>query len=551
MKKHLLYILLIITSLSTYAQTKNLTIKYLTSYNGETDTTSCTTVEATPQAAKIWYNGEEEYPDAPKKCTYIDYITKTCTNTATLSEGKTIATQTSFEYNKDWKFSAETDEILGYSCHKATTTINSNRIEIFYATDTLYKGTPVPNFGITNGLIFKVIVNGNRVIEAVDIATTESRNVLPNNYGTIISRNSYQKQLNDAAVKTVNVFHNNRICYAPDKKDEGKIEDGDVISFANGTVIVRQVTLPAGSWNYDIFAKLSQYSDGDAYDRTGSVFIIPQGKTLSYLDALEHGIEVLPYFTDNSGAKYHGLISTEDYDVPVEMMRFYTAFGTRKYNHIEYGDYNWFDSIIFEQDVTHLSTLLCDKVLIGMYIGNYDANGHIVNLDLQFHPKFEDITPNKITPLFCTLNIMEMGGQPYPVFFANDTLEVDFQLDDNCEEVVLSYISTGHGGWGGGDEFNKKPNTIIFDDNSTSFIPWRYDCASYRERNPCSGNFNNGLSSSDYSRSGWCPGTITNPTEFYYSEVKSGSHRIRICIPQGAKEGGSFSSWNVSGILIY
>ena len=104
----------------------------------------------------------------------------------------------------------------------------------------------------------------------------------------------------------------------------------------------------------------------------------------------------------------------------------------------------------------------------------------------------------------------------------------------------------------GGDEFNQKVNTIYVDGQKViSFIPWRDDCGTYRNWNPCSGNFSNGQSSSDLSRSNWCPGTMTNPEYIYVGNLKAGKHTLCVKIPQGAPEGGSNSYWCISGTLIY
>jgi hypothetical protein len=67
--------------------------------------------------------------------------------------------------------------------------------------------------------------------------------------------------------------------------------------------------------------------------------------------------------------------------------------------------------------------------------------------------------------------------------------------------------------------------------------------------NPSSGNFSDGISSSDLSRSNWCPGTTTNPV-YIPLHVKPGKHVIKIAIPLGKREGTSFSAWNISGCLI-
>lgn len=61
-----------------------------------------------------------------------------------------------------------------------------------------------------------------------------------------------------------------------------------------------------------------------------------------------------------------------------------------------------------------------------------------------------------------------------------------------------------------------------------SFVPWRDDCGTYRNWNPCSGNFSNGLSSSDLSRSNWCPGTVTNPEYIYLGDLEAGEHSITV-----------------------
>lgn len=155
-------------------------------------------------------------------------------------------------------------------------------------------------------------------------------------------------------------------------------------------------------------------------------------------------------------------------------------------------------------------------------------------------------------PLFNTVNYLEQAGQPYPIFMLNDSLQTEFTLDHPVENAMLCYTTTGHGGWGGGDEFNKKTNTIILDGREViTFIPWRDDCGTYRNNNPCSGNFTNGLSSSDLSRSNWCPGTVTNPEYIYLGNLAAGKHKLTVKIPQGKPAGSSNSYWCISGTLLY
>jgi hypothetical protein len=250
------------------------------------------------------------------------------------------------------------------------------------------------------------------------------------------------------------------------------------------------------------------------------------------------------------------MTATPHYTPIVELIRFFTPFGVGHFNdRVQIDGLEWQEEVYYKQEITDLRNYLQGEVLIGAFIGNYNGGGHLLSLDIKAYPgDYINQSSNKkqwILPLFNTCNVMEMAGQNYPHFFDTDTLSVAFEIPEGIKQLRLRYITTGHGGWGGGDEFNPKPNNIIIDDTIVyQYTPWREDCGRYREWNPVSGNFWNGLSSSDLSRSGWCPGTATQPTYIYLNDLTPGIHTIKIAIPQGEAEGGSFSSWSVSGVLI-
>ena len=160
---------------------------------------------------------------------------------------------------------------------------------------------------------------------------------------------------------------------------------------------------------------------------------------------------------------------------------------------------------------------------------------------------------------FCAFRIVPVGGGREliaPVW--DDTLRgerqfkhLTFTVPEGLTSLRLRYLSTGHGGWDTGDEFVPKENVILIDGQPRfHHTPWRSDCGTFRTYNPASGNFWNGMSSSDYSRSGWCPGTATQPVYFDLTGLTPGEHTITIAIPQGQREGTYFSAWNVSGVLI-
>ncbi|MDR2284519.1 MAG: peptide-N-glycosidase, partial [Sphingobacterium sp.] len=276
----------------------------------------------------------------------------------------------------------------------------------------------------------------------------------------------------------------------------------------------------------------------------------------SFLDGMKNGMKTLPAYENGDGQSYLGMVRTTGYSPILELMRFFTPFGVSHFNgRLALKDKTWQDSVTYRQDVSEFLKVMGGKeVYIGTYIGNYDKGGHKVSLELTIHPGGSNYAKDvDMMALFNTTNVMEMGGQGYPTLFGQEKgLEVEFTLDKDIKNAKLRYITTGHGGWGNGDEFVPKTNMVYLDGQSVfQFTPWRVDCGSYRLYNPVSGNFENGLSSSDLSRSNWCPGTITYPLFIDLGNLKAGKHRLRVQIPQGPKEGDSISFWNVSGALLF
>ncbi|MGJ8660822.1 MAG: peptide-N-glycosidase F-related protein, partial [Bacteroidota bacterium] len=305
-----------------------------------------------------------------------------------------------------------------------------------------------------------------------------------------------------------------------------------------------------------IYAKLSCKSNGDAYDRTGSVFLIPANKNVSALTAYQYGLDKLPVYIDNDSNSFQGIIQEKGYTPPIEIMRFYTSFGVDYFNEKrEINNYDWANNVSYKEEISKLVPTNEREIWVGVFIGNYDKGGHTVSLDLEFYPSENSKDTihigNYISPLFSTVNTLEMSGQNYGNLFGNDTLKMSFELPENIENLQLLYTSTGHGGWEGGDEFNPKLNQIFIDGNEMfKIVPWRTDCATYRMSNPASGNFSDGLSSSDLSRSNWCPATLTPPYIIPLSELTPGQHTIEVVIDQGKNEGTNSSHWNVTGILV-
>jgi GLPGLI family protein len=450
------------------------------------------------------------------------------------------------------------EEVNGYKCKKYRTSINSNTIELWVTEDLKMNATPILQFANLPGVLIKFQRNGSSITELSTIKPLNKKakiNTQPLANATQVTFRELDQIEKDKKVITTHIFNKERIHWGEATKYQGSMPFDTTIHFAGGTLILKRINLQVLPEHYQLFAELTTQSSGDAYDRTGSIFIIPQDSITLY-DALTKGIENIPYFTSKKENKYQGMIATPHYSPVVELIRFFTPFGVGHFNdRVQIDGLEWQEEVYYKQEITDLKPFLQGDVLIGAFIGNYDGGGHLLSLDLKAYPGdyVNQITPQRqwTLPLFNTCNVMEMAGQNYPHFFDTDTLSVTFEIPEGVNKLKLRYISTGHGGWGGGDEFNPKPNNIIIDDTIIyQYTPWREDCGRYREWNPVSGNFWNGLSSSDLSRSGWCPGTATQPTYIFLDNLEPGRHTIKVAIPQGQAEGGSFSSWSVSGVLI-
>ena len=558
MKRSLIYLILLLWAGTAYGQ-HILTYQSYAKGVAEQDTT---TIQVIENAKCLKIRTEEKklsnpVPGYAQSNTYVDYVHDSVYTILDYADGKYYSsyslTDNDVVFNKEGK-----EMLLGYDCTKYTTSINSNTIEVWMTEGLGFEATPMPGLGRLQGVMVRCMRNGSYItdLEEVKVQKYALLDLIPDNKGLHKSSRELAQLRKDKLVMRIPVFEDVQIHFADYEPIIGDIPFDTTIHFSHGTLIVKRMRLPELPAHYQIFAEIHQRSNGDAYDRTASVFVIPTEKAKSFRDGLQR-LEVLPSFVGKDGKEYQGIKAEKDYLPPVELVRFFTSFGAGHFNdRVQIDGLEWAEENYYKMEVSELRDRLRGDVLIGAFIGNYDKGGHKLSLDLLAYPgenKWSDkpLKEHSI-PLFNTCNVLEMSGQNYGRLFATDSLEVEFEIPDSAKNVRLRYISTGHGGWDNGDEFNPKENAIFIDGvKMFTHTPWRCDCATFRDQNPVSGNFWNGVSSSDYSRSGWCPGTATNPVYFDLNGLKPGKHTLRVAIPQGKDEGASFSHWMVSGVLLY
>ncbi|MCG8578311.1 MAG: hypothetical protein MI866_00240 [Bacteroidales bacterium] len=566
MKTFYFLLLVLIIGSNSIAQDfkKQGSVSYKILYNGnERDDMPLLHVQFGSNTSKVWRDApdvKQLIPGYAYEAGYIDYGNKQLFQVARFDDGDVFHSVASMDDLPELELTDKTRDILGYSCKHAKTVINSNHIDVWYTTEAGIQGSPQPRVGYVPGLVLSIVRNGNyeTLASEIDIKRKKAKtSLIPAELGKEVNKNELGDIKREKMIISTRVFNDEQICWGKEnvKVDEPVLDT--LYHFAGGTLIVKKVKLPVTPDHYSVFAEIKQYSNGDAYDRTGSVFVIPTNKEQSFWDGLKNGMNTLPIYYDADSLDYQGVVINENYEPVVELVRFFTTFGVRHFNdRVKIKDIEWEDHTIFKQDVSDLKSYLEGEVLVGAFIGNYDRGGHKLTLDIKAYPGSYDWQEEEekkvfVQPLFNTCNVMEMGGQRYGTMFKNDSLTLNFSIPEGVKNLRLRYITTGHGGWGGGDEFNPKQNEIFIDDERVyTFTPWRTDCAAYRKHNPVSGNFWNGISSSDLSRSGWCPGTATNPEYVELPDLQAGQHQMKVAIPLGEPAGNSFSAWSISGILM-
>lgn len=432
-------------------------------------------------------------------------------------------------------------EILGYPCMKRTLNIRSNKVEVWFTDVAENFGAPLLYLAEIPGLVLKVVRNGNFEIYAKEIKISEDYlqyAKLPDGKINECDEADFQRRLIESRHVTQEIFKNEVLNFNDNLKADFTKE---VIKAGKGSVVLRKVRIPKMTDNTIAVAELTVRSNGDAYDRTGSLFAIPVSGKKNYLEAFEKGVGVLK----EPGDKRKGMVLTDDYEPPVELMRFMTSFGAGYFGKdVKIGGLQWKDSIVYRIEVTDLLKGLGSEedIYVGAFIGNWDKGGHIISVRFKyFEEEGYNVKSKFVMPLFNTLSYMEMEGQGYENIFRDDTLRVKFSLPEGVRNPKLRFITTGHGD----DEFTQRMHTILLDGKEVfKLTPWRTDCGCFRENNPASGNFQNGMSSSDYSRSNWCPGMVVNPYEIALEKIDNNIHEIKVVILAGQN-----SYWNVSGSI--
>lgn len=305
-----------------------------------------------------------------------------------------------------------------------------------------------------------------------------------------------------AADTTITVFSNAMVHFTPDEL--AKYDTLEYTARDNGRETMRTLELPRLTSPTRILAHLTlkpipkdERNVHDKWDRAGHVRL-----------AVEDGPDI-------------------------EMLKFMTAYGGRTEHTV---------------DVTHLAPLLQGPQSIVAFIDTWVTPAWQIDFSLEYR---SDSTV--LMPTFARGVLFE---QSYTAeAFGDDGIAFQVSVPADLQRVELYYLVSGHCTDGrGADEFVSKDNVISVDDVVVyRYRPWRDDCRQFRGINPYTARWSDGWWSSDYDRSGWCPGDEVTPLVLDLSDhLTEGDHDLRFRIEnvRPKNDEDHFGYWRTSAVVV-
>lgn len=217
---------------------------------------------------------------------------------------------------------------------------------------------------------------------------------------------------------------------------------------------------------------------------------------------------------------------------PVELCRFMTAYGGASEHRV---------------DVTRVLPLLEGHCGFEVFIDTWVTPAWTVDAELVIEPApYGGVNP----PAWTAGLFFPEGGLKAELPVVTTTVEIP----RGTRWTELALISTGHCTDGtDADEFITKDNVVLVDGQEVyRWRPWRDDCTEFRAVNPYCAKWADGSWSSDYPRSGWCPGDVALPEIIDLSPwLTPGEHQVSFFVEniRPADAAGHLGYWRVSATL--
>ena len=212
--------------------------------------------------------------------TEVDYDADSITVTATYDDSVYFYRTALSRSDIEWEVKGKT-----HTCH-----INSNRLEFEMDEKAPVSVTPLPYYGLNKGVLRSFTRNGQKrlVLAKAERSACMPSRLLDDEFdrpSRRVSPRELDRIMKERLVVTTRIFDHEQLCWGKENahlKGNHKLKPSSVLMpydtvlhFAGGTVILKRMHLPWFPAHYQHFIEVHQQSNGDAYDRTGSIFVIP------------------------------------------------------------------------------------------------------------------------------------------------------------------------------------------------------------------------------------------------------------------------------------
>ena len=185
------------------------------------------------------------------------------------------------------------------------------------------------------------------------------------------------------------VFENEHVRFKPDSlKNFNEADANGVMRLVNGRILLKKINLPKYERNVKININVQVASNGDRWDKSGSVFVLPKASAINLM-TIAQGKAEFPKVDSSKYENLIGVVEGKDYIPTVELLRFMTPFGVGYYSSNDNALSakrrpvyipKWEKCVTWQQDITHLYPMLEGEAYVGIFIDTWTPEGYLANV---------------------------------------------------------------------------------------------------------------------------------------------------------------------------